>query len=171
MTIGRFAHASGLTIKALRFYDEKGLLEPPSVDQDTGYRRYSAGQLRRAAMIKVLRQMGMSLAQVREVVDNPDRAAEHLARFKGDLDIQRARQDSAMNAVWTLSDPTTGQFRYRPASRPRISGSARCCRWISRRSTRRRVRRTSRQPSYVWSRHFRSRTTPGGIVLDHDPCG
>ena len=119
MTIGRFAHASGLTIKALRFYDEKGLLEPRSVDQDTGYRRYSAGQLRRAAMIKVLRQMGMSLAQVREVVDNPDRAAEHLARFKGDLDIQRARQDSAMergmDTLRSYDRPVQVQARVAPA--------------------------------------------------------
>ncbi|WP_203714968.1 MerR family transcriptional regulator, partial [Asanoa siamensis] len=119
MTIGRFAHASGLTIKALRFYDENGLLEPRSVDPETGYRRYSGGQLRRAAMIKVLRQMGMSLAQVREVVDNPDRAAEHLTRFIDDLNILRARQDSAvergMEILSSYDQPVQVQTRVAPA--------------------------------------------------------
>jgi DNA-binding transcriptional MerR regulator len=52
MTIGEFAQASGLSISALRFYDEKGLLEPYHVDPATGYRRYVAAQVRRAAVIK-----------------------------------------------------------------------------------------------------------------------
>lgn len=98
MSIGQFAHASGLTVKGLRFYDETGLLEPREVDAHTGYRRYGAGQLRRAALIKVLRQMGMGLAQVRVIVDSPDRADAELTRFTEELQAARARQDAAIAA-------------------------------------------------------------------------
>lgn len=46
MTIGRFAQLSGLSIHALRHYDDVGLLEPAVVDAATGYRRYRAGRFR-----------------------------------------------------------------------------------------------------------------------------
>ncbi len=69
MTIGRFAQLSGLSVKALRHYDEAGLLEPAHVDEGSGYRWYRAGQARRGATISVLRSMGVPLAVVRQVVD------------------------------------------------------------------------------------------------------
>ena len=96
MTIGEFAQASGLTITALRFYDEKGLLEPRAVDPGNGYRQYSGGQVRRAVLIKLLREMGMPLSAVAEIVDDPDRAGELLSRFRRNLEAERARQDAAI---------------------------------------------------------------------------
>src|SRR3979409_1774042 len=47
MSIGRFARLTGLTGKALRHYDEVGLLRPAEVDAETGYRSYGAEQVRR----------------------------------------------------------------------------------------------------------------------------
>ena len=44
MPIGRFARLTGLTVKALRHYDEVGLLRPAAVDPDTGYRSYAPDQ-------------------------------------------------------------------------------------------------------------------------------
>lgn len=44
MTIGRFAHLSGLTVHALRHYDDVGLLTPDVVDPASGYRRYGANR-------------------------------------------------------------------------------------------------------------------------------
>jgi DNA-binding transcriptional MerR regulator len=41
LNIGAFALATGLSIPALRRYDEIGLLKPAQVDSDTGYRRYA----------------------------------------------------------------------------------------------------------------------------------
>ena len=96
MTIGGFAQASGLPITAMRFYDEKGLLEPRAVDPDTGYRQYSGRQVRRAVLIKLLRGMGLPLCSVAEIVDHPDRAGELLTRFRRDLEAERARQDEAI---------------------------------------------------------------------------
>lgn len=55
MSIGEFAQLSGLTIKALRHYDERGLLAPAHVDPDDRYRTYAGSQLRDAVTIKALR--------------------------------------------------------------------------------------------------------------------
>ena len=44
ITIGEFALSTGVSVKALRFYDDRGLLTPAEVDPHSGYRRYSAAQ-------------------------------------------------------------------------------------------------------------------------------
>ena len=50
--IGEFSKLSHLTVKALRFYEKEGLLEPMSIDEWTGYRFYETSQLEEAAQIK-----------------------------------------------------------------------------------------------------------------------
>ena len=45
LTIGAFARAAGLTPKALRLYDELGVLPPAAVDPESGYRLYDPAQL------------------------------------------------------------------------------------------------------------------------------
>lgn len=57
LTIGRFADASGLTVKALRHYDAIGLLAPAHVDPDTGYRYYDTAQVEEAVAIRRLRAL------------------------------------------------------------------------------------------------------------------
>lgn len=75
LSIGEFAQESGLTPKALRLYDELGLLPPVHVDPRTGYRSYEPSQLDRAQLIVRLRVLGMPLERIRMVVDLPPRAA------------------------------------------------------------------------------------------------
>ncbi|GAB2779631.1 MerR family transcriptional regulator [Streptomyces daliensis] len=67
LTIGAFAKASRLSPKALRLYDELGLLEPVHVDPSTGYRHYAPAQLERARLVAWLRRLGMPLARIRQV--------------------------------------------------------------------------------------------------------
>ena len=61
LTIGDFARASGLSHKALRLYDDLGLLVPAYVDPASGYRFYGPGQLERAVLVGSLRRLGMPL--------------------------------------------------------------------------------------------------------------
>jgi DNA-binding transcriptional MerR regulator len=70
--IGQFAAASRLSLKALRLYDENGLLRPAHVDPDTGYRSYRIDQLRWATLIGLLRGAGMPLVEIRRVLDDPN---------------------------------------------------------------------------------------------------
>ncbi len=70
--IGQFAAASRLSLKALRLYDENGLLRPAHIDPTTGYRSYRIDQLRWATLIGLLRRAGMPLVEIRRVLDDPN---------------------------------------------------------------------------------------------------
>jgi DNA-binding transcriptional MerR regulator len=72
MPIGRFARLTGLTVKALRHYDEVGLLRPAAVDPETGYRSYSADQVRRAETIRKLRRLELPLDDVLTLLETAD---------------------------------------------------------------------------------------------------
>ncbi|MEV5986029.1 MerR family transcriptional regulator [Streptomyces sp. NPDC052051] len=67
LTIGAFAKASRLSPKALRLYDELGLLAPARVDPVTGYRLYAPEQLDQARLVAWLRRIGMPLARIQYV--------------------------------------------------------------------------------------------------------
>ena len=89
--IGQFAAASRLSLKALRLYDENGLLPPARVDPDTGYRSYRLEQLRSATLIGLLRSAGMPLVEIRQVLDDPSvsRIDEHEATLTHELAERR----------------------------------------------------------------------------------
>ncbi|OIJ26537.1 MerR family transcriptional regulator [Nocardioides luteus] len=75
VNIGDFARATGLTPKALRLYDDLGLLPPAEVDPHSGYRRYTPDQVGLARLVATLRLVGMPLARIREILDMPAAAA------------------------------------------------------------------------------------------------
>jgi protein phosphatase len=85
LTIGEFARASRLTPKALRLYDELGLLPPAYVDPASGYRFYAPGQLDDARLVAWLRRLGMPLARIRTVRGLPqaEKAADVAAYWAG----------------------------------------------------------------------------------------
>ena len=97
MGIGEFAGRSRLSPKALRLYDELGLLEPARVDEDSGYRYYSASQLERARLIAALRQVQIPLAEIKLIVSlEPDAAAERISAHWMAIETQHtARRDLA----------------------------------------------------------------------------
>jgi hypothetical protein len=68
MSIGEFARRSRLSPKALRVYDGLGLLSPARVDELSGYRYYEGAQLEQARLIATLRQVGVPLGTVKELL-------------------------------------------------------------------------------------------------------
>ncbi|MEW5721012.1 MAG: MerR family transcriptional regulator [Chloroflexota bacterium] len=68
--IGDFSKLSQVSVKALRYYDELGLLKPVSVDRFTGYRYYSADQLPRLNRILALKDLGLSLEQIARLLSD-----------------------------------------------------------------------------------------------------
>jgi DNA-binding transcriptional MerR regulator len=72
LSIGRFARLSGLSVGALRHYDETGLLAPAEVDRFTGYRRYRRDQLETARAIGRLRDLEVPLETIRAVLVTDD---------------------------------------------------------------------------------------------------
>jgi DNA-binding transcriptional MerR regulator len=92
MPIGRFSRVTRLSIKALRHYDETGLLAPAWVDPSSGYRYYTYAQVTSAEVIRVLRSLDMPLDEIREVMAAGDREVvgalldRHRARLQGEVD-------------------------------------------------------------------------------------
>ncbi|MFW5692532.1 MAG: MerR family transcriptional regulator [Chloroflexota bacterium] len=85
--IGLFSQLTGVTIKALRYYDRVGLLKPAEVDRFTGYRYYTVVQIDRLNRILALKDLGLSLDEVRQVLcENP--TAEEL---RGMLRLKQAQ--------------------------------------------------------------------------------
>jgi DNA-binding transcriptional MerR regulator/effector-binding domain-containing protein len=94
-SIGEFSRITGLTVKTLRFYHEKGILVPSSVADATGYRFYDAGKIEKARVIMRLRSMEFSVEDIAAVLDECSDEADildHLERKKNSLQ-QRIRED------------------------------------------------------------------------------
>ena len=72
LPIGRFARLTGLSVGALRHYDDLGVLRPASVDRQTSYRRYRRDQIGAARTVARLRDLEMSLDEIREVLSTDD---------------------------------------------------------------------------------------------------
>lgn len=84
--IGDFSRLSQVTVKTLRYYDDIGLLKPVSVDRFTGYRYYSADQLPRLNRILALKEMDLSLDQIRRLLEDGLPASE----MRGMLRLKQA---------------------------------------------------------------------------------
>jgi DNA-binding transcriptional MerR regulator len=67
--IGDFSRLTQVTIKALRHYDQLGLLTPAHIDKFTGYRSYTAAQLPRLNRLLALKDLGLSLEQIGPFLD------------------------------------------------------------------------------------------------------
>jgi DNA-binding transcriptional MerR regulator len=72
LTIGEFAQQTRLTAKALRLYDEMGLLRPAAVDPPSGRRRYGVAQVRAARLIGMRRGADLSLAEIGSLLADLD---------------------------------------------------------------------------------------------------
>jgi len=87
VTIGEFARLTRLSPKALRLYDELGLLPPARVDPDSGYRLYEPGQLERARLVASLRQIGVPLAEIKPMLDmTPSEIAAQLVALWAEVE-------------------------------------------------------------------------------------
>ncbi len=70
LKIGEFSKMMRVTVKTLRLYEQKGLLQPDEVDEWTGYRYYSLTQMQRLSAIRSLQNMGFTLAEIKEILDS-----------------------------------------------------------------------------------------------------
>lgn len=67
--IGEFSKMSKTTIKTLRYYEKEGLIQPIFIDQNTSYRYYESSQLVDISKIISLRQIGLSIKDIKKVLD------------------------------------------------------------------------------------------------------
>lgn len=118
LSIGKMARMNRVTISTLRLYDEKGLLVPRYTDPQTGYRYYSIEQNTRLDMIAYMKDLDMSLAEIRRALEKEDLALmeDMLARKNEQIHQQmrqlKARHDAVERAIQSIEryrkSPTTG---------------------------------------------------------------
>lgn len=126
MSIGEFARRSLLSPKALRVYDGLGLLSPARVDELSGYRYYEEAQLEQARLIATLRQVGVPLVTVKELLAlDPAEMAEQVTGFWREAETRHAGQRELVTA---LVDRLTGRntVMYEVASREMPQRSLLC---------------------------------------------
>ena len=105
ISIGEFARRSRLSLKALRLYDERGVLVPSRVDQASGYRYYNVAQVDEARLVGMLRQLQLPLAAIKELLacDPADAAARIAEHWRGAEAAHDARRELADYLVSRLS--------------------------------------------------------------------
>jgi DNA-binding transcriptional MerR regulator len=104
ISIGEFARRSRLSLKALRLYDERGVLVPARVDQGSGYRYYDAAQLDQARLVVMLRELQLPLAAIKELLacdpaDAATRIEEHWRGAEAAHDARRGLADYLVNRL------------------------------------------------------------------------
>ena len=104
VSIGEFARQSRLSLKALRLYDELGVLVPARVDQASGYRYYDVGQVDEARLVVMLRQLDLPLAAIRELLacdpaDAAERIGAHWRAVESAHDARRQLADYLVNRL------------------------------------------------------------------------
>ena len=101
MRIGELAEATGTTTKTLRFYEDSGLLPPPERTVN-GYRDYDQNAIARLDFIRRGRAAGLTLAQVREVLDIRDAGTAPCHHVKELLDIHLTALDQQIADLQAL---------------------------------------------------------------------
>lgn len=106
LSIGRFARLAGLSVGALRHYDEEDLLRPADIDQFTGYRRYRRAQLETARTIARLRDLELPLDEVRAVLamDDPAPRRRLIAAHRARIEARSNRLTRLLHVVGRMSD-------------------------------------------------------------------
>jgi DNA-binding transcriptional MerR regulator len=109
LVIGRFARLAGLSVGALRHYDELDILRPAWVDPETGYRSYRRDQLEPARTIVRLRDLEVPLETIRAYLgtDDPAERRRLLADHRGRIEARTFRLQRVLHVVGQLADPPT----------------------------------------------------------------
>lgn len=104
LTIGQFSRMTRLSIKALRLYDSRDILNPAHIDSQTGYRYYHFSQLRRAGLIKTLRAVDMPLDEIKLVLASEDNSEtlQSLLSHKSRLQERLADQERMLSHLETI---------------------------------------------------------------------
>jgi DNA-binding transcriptional MerR regulator len=123
ISIGEFARRSRLSPKALRLYDERGVLVPSRVDRASGYRYYDPDQLDAARLVVMMRQLELPLATIKELLacDPADAAARIAEYWRGAEAAHDARRELADYLVNRLCGKRSSMYEVATREMPERS--------------------------------------------------
>ncbi len=120
--IGEIADLFDLNIRTLRYYDQIDLLKPSITDPDTGYRYYSTAQFEPLNTIRYLRDLGMSLEDIRAFLKNRDVEAmksmmhaqlAEVEQRQRDLDMIRRKLHTRLDQIERAQENPRGIVEFR----------------------------------------------------------
>lgn len=122
LPIGKVAELAGVTVRTLHHYDEIGLLSP-SERTSSGYRRYDEADLERLQQIRYYRELGFSLEEIAEILDDPGAdAAVHLRRQHELLTERMGRLEKMINAIEFAMEAKKVGIKLTPEERFEVFG-------------------------------------------------
>ena len=115
ISIGKMAEINETTIATLRLYDKIGILHPRYVDPETGYRYYDIQQNARLDMIAYMKELGMSLSEIENVLKKEDiTLIEDILAKKNEQIHQQIRELNARHDAVTRSISSIERYRKSP---------------------------------------------------------
>jgi DNA-binding transcriptional MerR regulator len=128
LSIGDFSRITHLSVKTLRHYHDAGLLEPDQVDPQSGYRYYATTQIPTAQVIRRLRDLGMPVREVGEVLatSDPDARSALIADHLHRLERELAHTQEAVASLRRLLQPTTDEIEVELRDEPASDVAAIC---------------------------------------------
>ncbi|HNX45516.1 MAG TPA: MerR family transcriptional regulator [Anaerolineaceae bacterium] len=102
LKIGEFSKSTGMTIKALRHYENLGLIRPYWVDKYTGYRYYDETQVERLRKVIHLKGLGFTLRQVGRLLDGKLPEAERLNIIENQRAVLRQQLETSRERLARL---------------------------------------------------------------------
>lgn len=108
-SIGKFAKIAGVSIATLRYYDKEGVLIPEIRNEQNGYRYYSVRQIREAQVIRDLKPFGVTLEEMKEILQKKDN--EYLKKcflnkirdIEKEIEILETKSMSIQNAYYRIT--------------------------------------------------------------------
>ncbi|MFE7382116.1 MerR family transcriptional regulator [Streptomyces zhihengii] len=130
-SIGELARRTGLTVKTIRFYSDRGIVAPTD-RSPAGYRLYSIDAVARLDLVRTLRELGLDLPTIRKVVDRelslPEVAAAHAEALTAQIRVLRLRRAVLMAVAERGSTPEETELMHQLArlskdERSRLTGN------------------------------------------------
>ncbi|OAI53283.1 MerR family transcriptional regulator [Planctomyces sp. SCGC AG-212-M04] len=134
-SIGEFSRVTGLTVKTLRFYHEKGLLAPTAIDPETGYRFYDSRKIETARVITELRRLEFPVEQIAailrecteetDLLDELERQRSAIAARSRELrEVQKSLDQIITHTreVRAMQSQSTGQIEFKQLTPQLVAG-------------------------------------------------
>lgn len=117
LRIGEFAGKNKITVRALHYYEEIGLLLPAETDRYTGYRYYNESQSKKLMVISTFKLIGFSLSEITDMLKGPldrraliDKLYEKYMQARIDLDKAQSRSIGIEELLYVVKKSTGGNI-------------------------------------------------------------
>lgn len=133
LSIGDFSRMTFLSVKALRYYQDVGLLAPAEVDSATGYRSYELSQVATAQIIRRFRSLGMPVEHIKAVLAAPDLTErnELIVSYLKEMESNLERTQAVVASLRTLLEtaPASIAVEYRSIPAMRVAAVSAVVEW------------------------------------------